>query len=224
MSELRPLVPAFEAFDADLVDWDAWHPGEVARRLDGVDVPWYVAAGWALELFLGEQRREHEDLEIGVPAKRFGEVVAALDGLEFHTVSPDPAKAPRADGRGCTLATPIGLAGALLESSHQTWALDRAAGAWRLDVFREPSQGDTWISRRHERIRMSYERLIERTLDGIPYARPEVVLLFKAKHADRPKDEADFAAVAPLLEPGRRRWLADALELVHPGHRWLAAL
>jgi len=156
MSELRPLVPAFEAFDADLVDWDAWHPGEVARRLDGVDVPWYVAAGWALELFLGEQRREHEDLEIGVPAKRFGEVVAALDGLEFHTVSPDPAKAPRADGRGCTLATPIGLAGALLESSHQTWALDRAAGAWRLDVFREPSQGDTWISRRHERIRMSY--------------------------------------------------------------------
>jgi hypothetical protein len=189
-----------------------------------VGAPWYVAAGWALELFLGEQRREHEDLEIGVPATRFGEVAAALGGLEFHTVSPDPAKVPRADGRGATLATPIGLAGALLESSHQTWALDRAARAWRLDVFREPSDGDTWISRRHERIRMSYGRLIERTRARIPYARPEVLLLFKAKHADRPKDEADFAAVAPLLEPERRRWSADALQLVHPGHQWLAAL
>jgi Aminoglycoside-2''-adenylyltransferase len=223
MTEQRPRVPEFEAFDADLVEWDAWHPEEVARRLAGIEAPWYVAAGWALELFLGEQRREHEDLEIAVPSERFAEVVAALDGLEFHTVSPDPAKQQRRDGRGSTLATPIALAGPLLESSHQTWAFDRPAGAWRLDVFREPSEGDTWISRRHERIRMSYERLIERTADGIPYARPEVVLLFKAKHA-RPKDEADFAAVAPLLEPERRRWLADALELVHPRHRWLAAL
>jgi hypothetical protein len=224
MTRLRPAVPDSEAFDADLVGWDAWHPEEAAGRLAGIEAPWYVAAGWALELFLGEQRREHEDLEIAVPCERFGEVVAALDALEFHAVSPDPAKPQRADGRGCTLATPIALAGALLESSHETWALDRAAGAWRLDVFREPSDGDTWISRRHERIRMPYERLIERTSEGIPYARPEVVLLFKAKHADRPKDEADFAAVAPLLEPERRRWLADALELTHPGHRWLAAL
>ena len=53
--------------------------------------------------------------------------------------------------------------------------------------------------------------------------RPEVVLLFKAKHA-REKDDGDFDAALPHLEPERRRWLADALELVHPGHRWLARL
>ena len=63
--------------------------------------------------------------------------------------------------------------------------------------------------------------MIERTDDGIPYARPEIVLLFKAKHSDRPKDEADLAAVLPRLEPARRRWLAEALALVHPGHPWL---
>ena len=51
----------------------------------------------------------------------------------------------------------------------------------------------------------------------------EIVLLFKAKHAQE-KDDADFAAVLPRLEPERRRWLADALELVHPGHRWLERL
>jgi len=59
---------------------------------------------------------------------------------------------------------------------------------------------------------------------GIPYGRPEIVLLFKAKHSDRDRDQADFEAVAPRLEPERRRWLAEELELVHPGHPWLADL
>ncbi len=89
--------------------------------------------------------------------------------------------------------------------------------------MREPSDGDTWICRRDERIRLPYDQVIERTADGIPYGRPEIVLLFKAKAA-RPKDDADFLAVLPHLGRERRRWLADALELVHPGHTWLERL
>ena len=51
----------------------------------------------------------------------------------------------------------------------------------------------------------------------------QVVLLFKPKHA-RAKDDGDLAAVLSLLEPERRRWLTEALELVHPAHRWLGDL
>jgi hypothetical protein len=50
------------------------------------------------------------------------------------------------------------------------------------------------------------------------------LLLYKAKHADRERDQRDFEAVLPHLEPERRRWLAEALELVHPGHAWLPRL
>ena len=91
-------------------------------------------------------------------------------------------------------------------------------------MFREPDEGDTWICRRSRSIRMPYQRLVERTGDGLPYGRPEVVLLYKAKHSQQPKNEADFAAVLPQLEAERRRWLRGALELVHPGHSWLARL
>ena len=73
-------------------------------------------------------------------------------------------------------------------------------------------------------IRMPYARLIERTDDGIPYGRPEVVLLFKAKHAHEEKNERDFAATLPRLDAERRAWLRDALARVHPGHEWLDAL
>jgi len=40
----------------------------------------------------------------------------------------------------------------------------------------------------------------------------------------RPKDGSDFATVLPRLSGSRRRWLCDALPLVHPGHPWLEAL
>jgi hypothetical protein len=193
----------------DDAEWDAWTPQEVARRLAGVDAPWAVSAGWAIDLFLGG-RREHDDLEIAVPADRFDEIATALEELEFHVVT-----------RG--VAAPLAEAGDLMKTVHQTWGLDRAANAWRIDVFREPHAGDDWLARRDESIRLPYDELIEHTPDGIPYERPEVVLLFKAKHA-RPKDEADLAAVLPQLSGERRQLLAGWIERVHPGHFWLPDL
>jgi hypothetical protein len=202
------------AITPDPTKWDAWRPHEAARRLARVEAPWYVAAGWAIDLFLGGQRRAHEDLEIAAPAARFDEVAAALSEFEIFVIG-----TPASD-----LATPLeDVDAAALAETHQTWVREPATGVWRLDVFREPSESDSWICRRDARIRMPYARVIERTGDGIPYGRPEIILLYKAKHA-RPKDDGDLAAVLPHLDLARRRWLAEALELVHPGHRWLAEL
>lgn len=38
-------------FRPDLAAWAPWHPQLLAKRLAGIDVPWYVAAGWALDRF-----------------------------------------------------------------------------------------------------------------------------------------------------------------------------
>ena len=75
--------------------------------------------------------------------------------------------------------------------------------------------------RRDERVRLLYDRVIEWTSEGIPYGRPEIVLLYKAGRAELPKNEDDFAAVLPRLNGARRSWLAEPLALVHPGHAWL---
>jgi hypothetical protein len=194
----------------DLELWEAWHPRTLAARLRGLPVPWYVAAGWAIDLFRGEQTRHHEDLEVALPAGSFGLVPPLFPEIDFFV----PAGVER-----LTAMTPDALAG----ESHQTWAYERAAGRWRFDVFREPHDGDTWICRRDERIRLPYADIIRRTPDGIPYLTPEVVLLFKAK-ANREKDRADFAGALPLLTAAQRAWLDDALALVHPGHPWRSAM
>lgn len=190
----------------DLDAWDPWPPIVVARRLAGVDVPWCVAGGWALDLFRGEQTREHGDLEIAVPGDRFADIARRFPDCEFSVAG---------DGRVVPLSEEA------MREHHQTWARERATGAWRFDVFREPRDGDTWICRRDARIRRPYAQLIERDRDGIPYLAPEIVLLFKAKAA-RDKDHSDLRAALPLLGADRRAWLCDALDLVHPGHAWRA--
>jgi hypothetical protein len=128
------------AFEPDVGRWDAWSPSEVAWRLNGIHAHWYVAAGWALDLFSGSRVRDHDDLEIGVPARKHDAVAGRLaeHGLELFVVGDSLARPP----------TEAGLA-----AHHQTWARDQT-GRWRVDVMREPSDGDDWVFRRDPRIRL----------------------------------------------------------------------
>jgi aminoglycoside-2''-adenylyltransferase len=194
----------------DDADWRAWRPEEAAQRLHGLDLPWCVAAGWAIDLFVGYERREHEDLEIAAPAHAFPRIQALLDDLEFYSTGDGEVRA-------------IAESPKRFAETHQTWGLDRVAFEWRIDVFREPSVGGEWVCRRDEAIRLPYDELIEHSADGIPYVRPEVALLFKAKAA-RPKDEEDLRDVLSLLGPSRRALLHDWIAIVHPGHAWLERL
>lgn len=197
--------------------WAAcWHPRDVAARLTGVTAPWYVAAGWALDLFRGEQSREHDDIEIAVPAARFPEIRARLTG------GPEAGARFEFDAVGSGHIWEAAPA-EVLAVTHQTWLRDRATGTYLLDVFREPHDGDVWICRRDPAIRLPYTSVIRRTASGIPYLAPELVLLFKAART-RPKDQRDFAATLPLLSAAERAALAGFLARAHPGHGWLTAL
>jgi hypothetical protein len=187
----------------------SWSPSEVAQRLAGIATPWYVAAGWALDLFRGAQTREHGDIEIAIPAATFPEIRERFPEYIFDAVG---------DRRIWENATRAQLA-----DTHQTWLRDAATGHYLLDVFREPHDCDLWICRRDETIRLPYTAVIRYTADGIPYLAPELVLLFKAKHV-RSKDQTDFDGSLPHMTRRQRENLAGLLARVHPGHRWLAAL
>ena len=187
--------------------WEAWTPSEVAQRMSAVAAPWYVAAGWALELFTGDAAREHDDLEIAVPAVRFGEVMTAFPGFDWYVVGDDQIW-PYPDQSA---------------NRHQTWLREPATGRYRIDVFREPHVGGLWVCRRDTSISLTYDELILRTSEGIPYATPEVALLFKAKYR-REKDEADFQRVLPRMNQTQRSRLISWLSQVHPGHPWMKAL
>jgi Aminoglycoside-2''-adenylyltransferase len=196
------LAPALDA-------WQPWRPADLAARLAACGTPWCVAGGWAVDLWYGEQTRAHGDIEFAIPRSAFDRLRACFADCALYLAG---------DGEVHPLE------GAPDARYHQVWVLDPAAGRWRTDIFLEPGDltqdgGRTWICRRDPRLRRPYAEVVGRTADGIPYLRPEIVLLFKAKAA-RDKDEADLDLALPRLDPAARRWLADALDLVHPGHAW----
>jgi hypothetical protein len=193
----------------DIDAWDPWHPRDFAARMVGADLPWYVAGGWAIDLFLGRHTRDHENLEVSVPSTFFERLRLRFPELDFWI--------PQGERRLAPMSTET-LAG----ESHQTWAYERAARVWRFDVFREPHDGGIWICRRDTSIRRPYREVFEVSADGIPYVRPEICLLFKAKAA-RDKDRADFDAVLPRMSDAQRAWLHNALKRVHPDHDWISA-
>ena len=125
---------------------------------------------------------------------------------------------PRASGKLAPMSVE-----AVTGESHQTWAYERAAQVWRFDVFREPHDGDTWICRRDTSIRRPYSEVFDVSVDGIPYQRPELCLLFKVK-AVRDTERADFEAALPRMSPAQRAWLHTALRQVHPDHDWISAM
>jgi len=191
--------------------WEAWTPAMVAWALDGVDVPWCVTGGWAIDLFIGRETRPHDDLEIAVPRLFFAPVRERLERrFALHVI-----------GDGEVRRLPPGAP--YPREMHQCWVLDEAASKWRLDIMQEPGDADVWIARRDESLQLPRTAAIRLSHDAIPYLAPEAVLLFKAKYV-RPKDEADFTLVRPLLQTTQRAWLIDALARVHPGHPWISAL
>lgn len=188
-------------------DWIPWTPAEIAGHMLGLDVPWCITAGWAVDLFVGHQTRQHADVEIAIPASGWPEVRRRLSALEFFVA-----------GGGRLWA----LDGPAFEAHFQTWGRD-SSGVFRLDVFREPHSGQTWVYRRNSQITRQYSTLIQTTADGVPFMAPEVVLLFKAKH-NRDKDRDDLAACLPLMTEAEKAWLAGAISLSHANHPWLALL
>ncbi|HZP97569.1 MAG TPA: amino acid transporter [Candidatus Limnocylindria bacterium] len=189
--------------------WEPLSPEQVKDRLAGLAVPWWIAGGWALDLFIGRQTRAHDDIEIAAYRDD-------LDTLRAHLAGWDLFVAERGS------LTPW-REGPLHDGAHALWARERGRDVWQLEVLVEERRDGRWAYRRDPKIGLRARDVGRVTPEGIPYLRPEIQLLYKSKDP-RPSDESDFITVLPHLDPAQRGFLAAALWTTSPGHRWLERL
>jgi len=174
----------------------------------GFPGPWYVAGGWALDLFLGRVTRPHEDVEVALFRQDQMQLREHLPDWEFVKVSRgrrDPWRS------GEWLELPV----------HEIHGCQHETGT-ALEFLLNERQGGSWVYRRNAAVTLPLERVGGQRSD-LPYLRPEIVLLYKAK-SPRPIDEEDFRSVLHALDDDGARWLFGALRECHPKHHWLEAL
>jgi hypothetical protein len=181
----------------------------VATVMPRLDVWWAVAGGWAIDLWLDEQTREHHDVEVAVRRDDQTQIWKALhDDWELLCLDP-----PGSEWRQWHYSTRI---------VPPAFQLKARAPSFEFDIFLESTADDMWVFRRDDRVQKSFDELIA-TSSGTPILRPEVQLLYMAK-SEEPKNEHDFTVASPSLDDASRDWLRRALTIVDPRHRWLPRL
>ena len=193
--------------------WQAWQPYEVAQLFSTLTTPWWIAGGWALDLFLGEQTRDHEDIDVLFLRQHQQEICTLLDGWDVQEAHPEmqPSSWPFREWKLDTSLAP---------EVHDIWCRPKKNDPWAIQLMVTDTYENQWLFRRNAQIRGPLSTMGYVTEDGIPYLAPEIQLLYKAKSL-RPKDEADFAKVLTHLDQKSCRWLFQTLAIVHPDHSWL---
>jgi hypothetical protein len=181
----------------------------VAATMDRVGVWWAVAGGWAIDLWLGEQTRDHHDVEV-VVRRRDQHVVHRALSANWELFALDPPGGGWRPWSGAPIDAPA-------------FQLQARSSSGEFDVFTEAVDDTKWHFRRDNRISLGSDEVIVRSASGIPIVRPEIQLLYMAKSTE-PKNRDDFEMARPHLPPEAAAWLQDALQITLPGHAWLQRL
>jgi Aminoglycoside-2''-adenylyltransferase len=190
--------------------WRHTKPVEVQEWLHSLSVPWWIAGGWALDLFLGQETRSHEDIDVGIFRKDTVDVCASLSEWEFFEAR---------EGLLARLAAGV----APRKTVNSLWSRRLNNPEWELELMLDEGGGDAWIFRRNVKIERPLDCAIRHSADGIPYLAPEIQLLYKSK-AIRSKDQNDFDTVVDCLDKEARVWLRRSIATMDRTHPWLSNL
>ncbi|MCM0620946.1 hypothetical protein [Nocardioides bruguierae] len=206
-----------DAFTALYGDWAGRTPTDAVALMTGYPGTWWVAGGYAVEALTGPHRGHH-DLDLAVLGDELPLFRRHVAGRLDCWSATSGALAPLLpDDR------PDGTAAEVLpDGCVQLWTRPSARHPWEYDVLVGPGSAREWVYRRDERIRMPMAEALT-SVDGVPYLRPEIQLLYKAP-GRRPQDEADLRAALPLLGSTARAWLHETLSFLDPEHPWLAEI
>jgi hypothetical protein len=185
-------------------------PQNVARLLEGLQCRWGVAGGWALDLFLDRVTREHQDIEVAIFRKDqliLREYLSSrgwsLEYVRKGQLFPWPT--------GERLELPV----------HEIWCRPPDDGPLhRLEVLLNEANDDAFVFRRDSRITAPVDRTFIQSTSGIPVLAPEIVLLYKSRRPEEPKERLDFSNTLGALSAERRQWLFESLAMGDPEHPW----
>jgi len=188
-------------------------PLKVFKLLTGFEKPWFVAGGWAIDLYLGQVTRPHRDIEIAILRADQLAFQNYMRDWELVKVIPESGGRREPWDEGEWLELPV----------HELHARREGEDPKDLEILLNESWGEEWRFRRNLDILRPLSKIGQLSGIGIPLLSPEIVLLYKAKKPTA-VDQIDFKNVSEVLKGKPRRWLRKSIETCYPKHPWLDLL
>jgi hypothetical protein len=195
----------------NLWEWEEFDPSRLLEIMSSFEAPWWIAGGWALDLWMGRETRTHQDLDVAILRRDQLELYRALHGWELYYATSDHRLLPLQTNQW--LRSPI----------HGVWTRRAHDAPWLCEFLLNEHEGTDWVYREDPAVRMPLANVGIVVSGNIPILVPEVVLLYKA-HERTEKDEADFQAALPRLTSPAKSWLLHAVNESLPNHPWAARL
>lgn len=194
----------------DINNWMPLTVSEINEVFSDIPLRWCIAGGWALDLHLCKQTREHSDIDVIITR---GEQLIA-----YQYLNRDWMLYKAEDGK-----LDLWEDGEYLNSTNDIWVSKSSETPWAFQIMIIDTEENSWIYKKDKSVRRPIDDIFLKTVEGIPYLRPEIQLLHKAGGSQvREKDFNDFQTMLPSLLPQEKAWLKSALNRQFPrGHAWV---
>jgi hypothetical protein len=183
---------------------------EINNLFSKMPIQWCIAGGWALDLHLCKQTREHSDIDV---------IITREEHLIVYKYLCTDWVLYKAEGGKLTLWEDEEY----LNTTNDIWVSKSNQTPWAFQLMLIDTEDSSWIYKKNKSVKRPIDEIFLKTGEGIPYLRPEIQLLHKAGASRvREKDYHDFQTMLPSLLPQEKAWLKSALNLQFPeGHDWL---
>ena len=185
-------------------EWDSltigdynWKPlsvEEVKNLFETFKPKWWIAGGWAIDLFLKKQTRQHDDIDVLIQRDDQFEIQKLLADWDLWAADPPGTLRPWKKGQF------------LQKGLQDIWGRKTADDPWQIQIMLFDTENNDWIFKRDESIRKSLSSITIKSENGLSLLAPEVQLLYKSKSL-RKKDQLDFENTLVALSDDQKNWL-----------------
>jgi len=221
-------------------------PETVARVAETMrDYPgrWVLSGGWAVDAWLGEETRDHGDIDVSVFAQDAQKLYEHLPGWQLvgHDATVPNDTNELWDGRPLVLPAHLharnprpedGMPEPGVLTKEQGFGVEFVFneltddGEWMLYFIPNDAQGFTPTPV----LSVPLDLCVQESPWGVPTLAPELLLFYKAtaykgsRNYLRRRDHLDFERLLPRLTGDQRSWLGDAIAKVESDHPWLGVI
>lgn len=194
----------------DIHNWQPLTVEEISLLFQDMPIVWGIAGGWALDLHIGRQTREHKDIDV-IIFRQDQQAVYSYLCKDWILYKAYKGTLERWESKE------------LLGQVNDIWVKKDEQSAWVFQLMFVDKIEEDWVYRRHSVIRRKANDIFLTTTDHIRYLRPEIQLLYKGgSSVIREKDNLDWRTMLSYLTIEEKEWLVSGLKGQFPeGHRWI---